>query len=152
MDRDHPRPPFPAPTLSRAHLAPQLLLNKGVSPATGARVVSEAYVAAATTPDAPHLMPGEDNAKSDYPYFGYGFQLWVGPKPEARSEPGTDFLAIGVYGQMIYVSPDDGVVIAKTAAYPGYKEEQRPGSHENYVETMGYEALRAIAKHVTGNT
>jgi CubicO group peptidase (beta-lactamase class C family) len=129
-------------------------------------------VAAATTPDAPHLMPGDDNAASDYQYFGYGFQWWVGPREDDRSRPGRDFLAIGVYGQIMYVSPEHGVVVAKNAAYPGYKERQRPGSHENYVETQGcvresmpqeprrshssrgsclppgrYEAMKAIARH-----
>ena len=124
-----------------------LMLNRGLSPATGERILSEAWVAAATAPDAAHLMPGEANTQSDYQYFGYGYQWWVGPREGEPNQPGRDFLAIGVYGQIMYVSPDDGVIVAKNAAYPEYKEMQRPGSHENYIETQGYEAMRAIARH-----
>ena len=72
------------------------LLNKGLSPASGERVLSADYIAKATTPDAPHLMPGEKNTQSDYPYFGYGYQIWIAPTPEDASAPSTDFLAIGV--------------------------------------------------------
>ena len=52
--------------------------------------------------------------------------------------------------QMLYVSREHGVVVAKNAAYPEYEKHQRPGTHENYVETTGYHALRAIAKHYAG--
>jgi CubicO group peptidase (beta-lactamase class C family) len=125
-----------------------MMLNDGLSPATGQRIVAKEWVRAATTPDAPHLMPGDANTQSDYPFFGYGYQWWVGPREDDLSAPADDFLAIGVYGQMIYVSREHNVVIAKNAAYPGYDQKQRPGTHENYVETQGFHALRAIAKHL----
>ena len=80
---------------------------------------------------------------------GYGFQIWDGPSAGDPSRPGRDFLCIGVYGQMIYVSPDDGVVVVKTAADPNYPELQVPGTHENALETQGYHAARAIARHVS---
>ena len=53
----------------------------------------------------------------------------------------------GVYGQMLYISREHGVVIAKNAAYPHYASKQRPNSHENFIETQGYQAMRAMASH-----
>ena len=44
------------------------------------------------------------------------------------------------------VSPDDGVVIAKNAAFPHYAKLQDPENHENHLETQGFEAMRAIAR------
>lgn len=37
------------------------------------------------------------------PSFGYGYQWWLGPKPENPDLLSADFAAIGVYGQMVYV-------------------------------------------------
>jgi CubicO group peptidase (beta-lactamase class C family) len=48
-------------------------------------------------------MPGPDR-------MGYGYQWWI-PR-----EPDDDFMALGVYGQTIYVSPKDRVVIVKNSA------------------------------------
>ena len=59
-----------------------------------------------------HLTPG-DNPLSDYP-LGYGYQWWV---------PGGDkgeFMAIGVYNQMIYVAPESNMVIVKLSANSSY--------------------------------
>lgn len=122
--------------------------NRGLSPATGDRVLSENWVMASLHPDAPHLMPGEQNLLSDYPTFGYGYQWWLCPQEHNPSLPDRDFMAIGIYGQVIYVSPADGIVIAKNAAFPSYKDHQHPTSHENYVETQGFQALRAISRHL----
>mmetsp|Transcript_24715 Transcript_24715/g.41789 ORF Transcript_24715/g.41789 Transcript_24715/m.41789 type:complete len:432 (-) Transcript_24715:170-1465(-) len=123
-----------------------LYLNKGVSPASGERILPEEWVSASLSADKPHLVPGEQNTMSNYPTFGYGYQWWLCPTEEDPSKPSNDFMAIGVYGQLIYVSPDDGIVIAKNAADPHYADMQSPTSHENYLETQGFQALRAISK------
>jgi CubicO group peptidase (beta-lactamase class C family) len=79
-------------------------------------------------PGAPHLQPGENPASSWT--FGYGYKWWI---PE---DPQGDFLAIGVWGQYVYVDPVRAVVIVKTSADPDFDD------HDH--ETVA--ALRAIAR------
>jgi len=123
-----------------------LYLNGGVSPSLGTRILSEDWVRASLAADAPHLQPGKQNSMSDYPTFGYGYQWWLCPHPDDPARLARDYMALGVYGQLIYVSPDDGLVIAKNAAFPHYAKLQDPESHENYLETQGLAAMRAIAR------
>ena len=76
------------------------------------QIVPKSWVKDSITPDGPHLTPG-DNPLSDYP-LGYGYQWWV---------PGGDkgeFMAIGVYNQMIYVAPESNMVIVKLSANSSY--------------------------------
>jgi len=72
------------------------------------RIVPRDWVATSTRPTAPHLRPG-DNPASSWT-FGYGYHWWV---PE---EPHEEFLAIGIWGQYIYVDRTRDVVIVKTSA------------------------------------
>lgn len=123
-----------------------LYLNEGVSPATGERILTKEWMRASLRVDKPHLMPGEQNKMSNYPTFGYGYQWWLCAQEDDPSQIANDFMALGVYGQLIYVSPDDNIVIAKNAAFPHYADLQSPSSHENYLETQGFEAMRAISK------
>lgn len=53
-----------------------------------------------------------------------------------------EFLAIGVYGQFIYVNPKRGVVIAKTSAYSNYNVDGISMEHEAIA------AFRAISRTV----
>ncbi|MFB7718479.1 serine hydrolase domain-containing protein [Nocardia sp. NPDC056100] len=62
---------------------------------------SEAYL-------QPHqLMPSKPSSSENT--YGYGYQWWLGDGDRG------DFLAIGILGQYIYVSPKDNVVIVKTS-------------------------------------
>jgi CubicO group peptidase (beta-lactamase class C family) len=74
----------------------------------GKQIVPRSWVEASTTPDAPHLMPGPKPGSSET--MGYGYQWWL---PEAWT---GDFMALGVYNQMIYVDPNSDLVIARHAA------------------------------------
>ena len=123
-----------------------LMLNRGAAPSDGARIVSEEWVHQASTPDAPHLMP--NSLQTDSPSFGYGFQWWVPPRDDNPSAPSQDILALGVYGQMVYVSREHGIVVAKNAANPNYKTMARPGFHENFMQLQGHAALKAVAMHM----
>jgi len=109
-----------------------LYLNQGRN-YKGEQLVPAEWVRASVTPDAPHLMPGEDNPASGWP-MGYGYQWWIPENPEG------DFAAIGIYGQFIYVHPTYNVVIAKTSAYVDYNNT----GDEMEFESM--EAFRGIAK------
>ncbi len=61
------------------------------------QIVPAAWVAASVNLGAPHLQPGENPASSWM--FGYGYKWWI---PE---DPQGDFLAIGVWGQYVYIDP-----------------------------------------------
>ncbi|MCP5059065.1 MAG: serine hydrolase [bacterium] len=74
----------------------------------GRQIVPADWVAASTTPDAPHLMPGPKPGSENT--MGYGYQWWL---PEDWK---GDFMALGVYNQMIYVDPNSNLVIAKHSA------------------------------------
>jgi len=94
------------------------------------------WVRDSVTPDAPHLMPGDDVTRISH--LGYGYQWWI----PARSE--GDFLACGVYNQFIYVNPQHRVVIAKTSANPHYLDDGMIS------EPQAVQLFRAIAEQVSG--
>ena len=71
------------------------------------QIIPEKWVEESVSPDAPHLMPG-DNSMSDYP-LGYGYQWWI-------PDESGDYMAIGVYNQFIYVSPKNNSVVVQLAA------------------------------------
>ncbi|WP_396588827.1 serine hydrolase domain-containing protein [Bermanella sp. R86510] len=72
------------------------------------QIVPQQWIEDSITPDAPHLIPGKrDNASTN---FGYGYQWWL---PE---NPDEEFLALGIYGQYIYINRKHDVVIVKNSA------------------------------------
>jgi CubicO group peptidase (beta-lactamase class C family) len=52
---------------------------------------------------------------------GYGYQWWV-PEPDPILGPRGEYMALGIYGQSIFVSPADGIVVARNAAWPTIKD------------------------------
>ena len=95
------------------------------------QIVPAEWVRASTTPDGAHVQPKEDVTSPLAP--GYGYQWWV---PAGNR---GDFLAQGVYNQMIYVDPRRRVVIAKTSANHHYLDD-------DYIsEPQTTELCRAIA-------
>jgi CubicO group peptidase (beta-lactamase class C family) len=96
----------------------ELYRNGGVW--NGRQLLSQAWVKASVTPDAPHLMPGpRPNADSS---LGYGFQWWVADNSGA-------FCAIGVYNQFVCVDPATRTVIAQTAAFRRYAADRQAESY-----------------------
>ena len=104
----------------------RLYLNGGLRDDT--QIIPSEWVSASTNPTAPHLLPGPNPAS--FWTFGYGYQWWI---PE---DPQGDFLAIGIWGQYLYVDPTRGVVIVKTSADPAFDDND----HESVA------AFRAIAR------
>ncbi len=96
----------------------RLYLNQGQW--QGQQLVPKQWIIDSTTPDAAHLMPGENPSSSNR--SGYGYQWWI---PE---HPQNDYLARGIYGQYIYVNPAKKVVIVKTSADPDWLST----NEENY--------------------
>lgn len=80
----------------------RLYLNNGNW--EGEQIIPRKWVEVSITPDAPHIMPGPQN-------FGYGYQWWLGVDARER-----EFMAIGVYGQYIYINQPENIVIVKTSA------------------------------------
>ncbi len=74
------------------------------------RIVSQAWIHESTTPVAPFLKP-KPNLKNDVTRIGYQYQWWI--------PYGNDgaFVAMGIYGQMIYVNPARHVVIVQASAW-----------------------------------
>ncbi len=101
----------------------------------GHQIVPTAWVKAATKPDAPHLMAG-DNPASDYP-LGYGYQWWV-PEGEAG-----EFTAVGVYNQFIYVAPKNDIVIVKLSANSDYGVTDTEASNREFTTLEFFRAIAA---------
>ena len=99
----------------------------------GVQVVPGDWVHDSVTPDAPHVMPGAD---PEY-HFGYGYQWWI---PEGDE---SEFGAIGVYNQFIYVNPSRNVVIVKLSANSGYGLTDDDTS---WREVESFELFRAISR------
>lgn len=80
----------------------------------GEQIIPAQWIEDSITPDAPHLMPGErDNSDTT---LGYGYQWWI---PEQAD---GEFMALGIYGQYIYVNRKAGVVIVKNSANRGFMD------------------------------
>ncbi|MEM7069899.1 MAG: serine hydrolase [Pseudomonadota bacterium] len=100
----------------------------------GKQIVPSNWVTASVTPDAPHLMPGEDNPASDFG-LGYGYQWWI---PEGDE---GEFSAIGIYNQFVFVNPSRDTVIVKLSANSNYGVTDDESSYREF-ETI--ELFRAI--------
>ena len=103
----------------------------------GKQLVPRKWVKASITPDAPHLMPGE-NPLSDFP-LGYGYQWWI-------PDDSGDFTAIGVYNQFVFVSPENNVVVVKLSANKIYGTSEE-ASKQSELETISF--LKAVANLFT---
>jgi len=95
-----------------------LFLHKGKW--NNKQLIPEPWVRASITPDAPHLMPGDE--------FGYGYQWWI-PLSDAG-----EFMAIGIYNQNIYINPTTKTIIVKLSANPRYNDS-------DFVPSSDYAAL-----------
>ncbi len=103
----------------------------------GEQIVREDWVRDSVTPDAPHLMPGKKPG-SDNP-LGYGYQWWL---PQDWT---GDYMALGVYDQMIYVDPNRDLVIARHAANRDFQRNNFEPTDENVA------LFRAIAEDLSTN-
>ena len=70
----------------------------------GQQIVPKDWVVAATSVEAPYLAP-----RTATPYFGYGYQTWIFPRPWRQ------FALLGVRGQAIFVDPPSKLVLVHTA-------------------------------------
>ncbi len=88
----------------------------------GKQIVPAQWVADSVTPDAPHLQPGKRET-SDH-NLGYGYQWWI---PENAD---SEFMAIGIYDQFLYVNQKAGIVIVKNSANSDFMEQAFESTNE----------------------
>lgn len=104
----------------------QLFLDQGVA-RDGRRVIGAEAVRAATSPDdatsLSHLRPG-----MYYKHFWWGQQ---------RADGGYDFSARGNHGQFVFVSPANGVVIARNGQRYGVPPAQWLRLFEQMADRLG---------------
>jgi CubicO group peptidase (beta-lactamase class C family) len=104
-----------------------LFLNKGKF--NGQTIVPESWVESSLAGDEEHLAPTES--------FGYGYQWWLMPGED------REFMAMGVYGQYVYVNPRTRTVIAKLSANPFYNYDYLVSS--DYAHLSLFRAISAAA-------
>ena len=95
------------------------------------QIVPAEWIAASIVADAPHLQPTQDD-------FGYGYQWWLPLSDEG------EYMAMGVYGQYIYVNSASSTVIVKVSANPHYNDI-------SYVPSSDYSHLALFRSIATGS-
>lgn len=112
-----------------------LYLNKGLSPLDGTRLINEEWIRESIIP---RTMSSYQNK------LGYGYQWWI-PGNAGETVRG-DYMAIGVYGQFIYVDPMNNIVIAMNSANHNYNSEvDCYGVNTGELEAV--ELFRAVSDH-----
>lgn len=115
--------------LEFAHLG-QLYVQGGIW--NGERLLPEGFTAASGSPRATFQEPSQGER-------GYGYQWWVPWRSQGES------MALGAFGQMLWVDIERGVSIAQFAAQGG---EDSPDTDPEDVEDT-HAAMRAIVRAVT---
>lgn len=110
----------------------RLYLNGGSY--DGEQILSKDWVEDSMDNSAPYARPGAN--LDAYNAIGYGYQWWV---PEGEE---GEFMAIGVYGQWIYVNPTKQVIIVKTSADPDFMEKGYELKHVEFFRAVAEEAAR----------
>ncbi len=88
-------------------------LLAGYGSLDGKQIIPEAWVGAASAPDAPHLRVGRATR-----FNGYGYQTWL-IHPDKRM-----FAALGVRGQAIMVDPKSKLVVVHTAVHAQMRDTE----------------------------
>ena len=67
--------------------------------------------------------------RSDWQHYGYGFQWWVEPGGKA-------YEAIGIFGQSIYINPEENLVIVTNSAWPKPDSDRLYANHDAFVAAV----------------
>ncbi|WP_317367217.1 serine hydrolase [uncultured Tyzzerella sp.] len=84
----------------------RLYLNDGVY--NKEQIIPKEWIEQSLDNSSPYSRPDKTNSIENA--IGYGYQWWI---PESNEK---EFLAIGVYGQFLYVNPLKNIIIVKTSA------------------------------------
>ena len=94
----------------------------------GEQIISREWIEESMDISAGYSKPGANN--DVYNEIGYGYQWWL---PNGKE---GEFMAIGVYGQWIYVNPTKQVIIVKTSADPNFMEEDNELKHVEFFRAI----------------
>lgn len=111
-----------------------MVMNKGSLGSE--KVVNDAWIRDSTTPAGISWQPQPAGPNDEFSEnMGYGYQWWL--------IPGADhvFMALGIYGQAIYVNPKRRVVIVQSSAWPN------PDSQANWDEMI--KVMETISRKVS---
>jgi CubicO group peptidase (beta-lactamase class C family) len=102
------------------------------------QLVSAGWIKASYTPDAPFLMPGIQEMKSETSgTMGYGYLWWLPGDVEGA------YSAIGIYNQFIYIDPARDLVIVKTSANRTYGGDATEASYREMESFALFAAIGA---------
>lgn len=104
----------------------RLYLHEGVY--NGEQVLSKDWIWDSLDIRADYSKPGANN--DGYNAIGYGYQWWV---PEGDR---GEFMAIGVYGQFLYVDPVERVIIVKVDADPDFMSANYELKHVEFFRAI----------------
>lgn len=93
----------------------KLYMDNGVY--EGKQIIPKQWIEDSITANEPHLEAPLDG--KPYSEFGYGYQWWLPVGTE------HEFVAIGVFGQWIYINPVKNVIIVKTSADAGFEDDDK---------------------------
>lgn len=96
----------------------------------GQQILPSHWVKEATRPGAPHLEPGA--SPHDYGPRGYQYQWWM------PADYDNEYMAVGIWGQYVYVSEPDNLIIVKTSVDPDFTP--------NVAENIAY--FRGVRDHL----
>ncbi len=104
----------------------------------GEQIVSESWTRESVVPDNPNLQPGEKpEGFETFGTFGYQYQWWIPDNPD------EEFMALGVWGQFIYVNRKENLVVVKTSVDPEF--ETNDYEHDDEAVAI----FRSIAAHLS---
>ena len=109
----------------------RLYMNDGAF--EGKQIIPKNWIKDSIETNAPQLKAPNDG--KPYSELGYGYQWWI---PEGDE---NEFMAIGVFGQWLYINPDKDVIIVKTGADSKFEEDDKEK------KTVAF--FRAITKAVS---
>ena len=84
----------------------------------GQQVIAEAWMQGA--------VRGQDSAGA--PERGYGYQWWT--------DTDGSYMAVGIFGQMLYIDPSRELVIAQLAAWPNATSSELVAARRGLVEAV----------------
>lgn len=94
----------------------------------GEQILTKEWVRDSMDVSAAYSRPGAN--QDVYNAIGYGYQWWV---PEGDR---GEFMAIGVYGQWMYVDPSRQIIIVKTSADPDFMSQDYELKHVEFFRAI----------------
>ena len=104
----------------------RLYLNNGIYDSE--QIISKEWIKDSLDISAEYSKPGANNDINNT--IGYGYQWWI---PDGKDK---EFMAIGVYGQFIYVNPVKNIIIVKTNADPNFMSENYELKHIEFFRSI----------------